>query len=56
VEISWEEYTKRIFTTWLKFGQLFSVPLLRRSFFIVESKVLLVDEKWHLTRGLIILD
>jgi hypothetical protein len=28
------------------------VPLL----FIVQSKVLLVDEKWHLTRGFMFLD
>ncbi len=56
VVLSWEEYTKRILTTWLKFGQFCSVPLLSRSFFVVQSKVLLVDEKWHLTRGFIILD
>ncbi len=50
--LSWEEYTKRIFTTGLKFEQFFQVPLL----FIVQSKVLLVDEKWHLTRGFMFLD
>jgi Sec-independent protein secretion pathway component TatC len=50
--LSWEEYTKRIFTTGLKFEQFFQVPLL----FVVQSKVLLVDEKWHLTRGFMFLD
>jgi hypothetical protein len=43
-------------TTWLKFGQFCSVPLLRRSFFVEQSKVLLVDKKWHLARRFIILD
>ncbi len=43
---------KENFHNWVKFGQFFWVLLL----FVVQSKALLVDEKWHLTRGFIILD